>query len=565
MTRSKTFHLAIAALIGLALAASVQAQIVFTETFRSPSIPGPEGSTPCQDFGGPGTYPFPTGWLLRNVDARTPDASVAYVNDAWEVRDEFPSVLNNCVAFSTSFYSPNGAADDFMWTRAIDVPASGGVLAWRARAYDGNFADGYEVRVMLASAGPPGGSTGILGNQLSASTLLLNVAAEQTTWTSRTIRLDAYAGQTIHLGFRNNSNNKFLLAIDDVLVAKVGADLSAFGASLVSPYTQVPVTWGFALPLGVRASNDGDTPFTNVRGSAQLRRNGVDAGAPMLSNTLAALEIGGFAALTWPTPFAPVGSVGEWRVRYTLSATESELPSARLNNSLDSESIILSPTEFARHTGPTVGVIGIGQGNGGELGVQFTVPVSTRFVGVRFGLNSKPEMVDNGMGGTRPSTWPGKPLTANLRSFDVAANKPGAIIATTLAGSSSFPGGTYDLPFATGPQMLVPGIYVVTINEPLAANFPEDAALPLLLHSDRFQAQTTWVNWPTSPFGDWRSFEAFGPAFVRTPQISLLTGLELFKDGFEGTAQTAPQMTPSAPDVIQREPIQQLRFAQPIR
>ena len=98
MTRSKTFHLAIAALIGLALAASVQAQIVFTETFRSPSIPGPEGSTPCQDFGGPGTYAFPTGWLLRNVDARAPDASVAYVNDAWEVRDEFPSVLNNCVA-----------------------------------------------------------------------------------------------------------------------------------------------------------------------------------------------------------------------------------------------------------------------------------------------------------------------------------------------------------------------------------------------------------------------------------------------------------------------------------
>jgi hypothetical protein len=262
-------------------------------------------------------------------------------------------------------------------------------------------------------------------------------------------------------------------------------------------------------------------------------------------------------------PFAPVGVVGEWAVRYTLSATESELPSAQLNNRLDSESIILSATEFARHTGPIVFVIGIGQGNGGEVGVQFTVPISTSFVGVRFGLNSKPEMVDNGMGGTRPNTWPGKPLTANLRSFNVAANKPGAIIATTIAAISDFPGGVYDLPFATGPQMLAPGTYVVTINEPLAATFPADALLPLLLHIDRFQAQTTWVNWPTSPFGDWRNFEAFSQVFARAPQISLLTGLELFKDGFEGAALTAPKVHTSGTDAIQREPIQQLRFAQP--
>ena len=49
-------------------------QVIFYENFNNK--PGPTA-------GGAGTYVFPAGWLLRNVDNRTPDAQVAYVNEAW--------------------------------------------------------------------------------------------------------------------------------------------------------------------------------------------------------------------------------------------------------------------------------------------------------------------------------------------------------------------------------------------------------------------------------------------------------------------------------------------------
>ena len=129
MTHSSPRCLVLVGLVGLFFTQTLPAQAVFSENFRSPSVTGVEGGAPCQGgagSGGPGTFLFPPGWLLRNVDNRTPDGTVAYVNDAWEVRDEFPSQLNNCVAFSTSFYSPNGQADDFMWSPPITVPASGG-------------------------------------------------------------------------------------------------------------------------------------------------------------------------------------------------------------------------------------------------------------------------------------------------------------------------------------------------------------------------------------------------------------------------------------------------------
>jgi hypothetical protein len=565
MTHSTSCCLVLASFVGLFFTQALQAQVVFSENFRSPSAAGSEGSAPCQGgagSGGPGTYLFPAGWLLRNVDNNTPEGSVSYINDAWEVRDEFPSQINNCVAFSTSFYTPNGQANDFMWSPSITVPASGGRLSWRARAYDPQFRDGYEVRIMLASAGPPSGGSGVLGNQLSASSLIFTTAAEQADWITRTIRIDEFAGQAIHVGFRNNSDNKFILVIDDVQVAAAGPDLVAIFPAQISPYTRVPLGAGYLPELGVNARNNGDTVLTNVTASARLTRNNINVGAALPTTTLASLSVGATVPFSWSAPAPPLTELGNWAVRYVLRATQSELPGALANNSLDSDGIIVSTTELARHTGATIGQLGIGAGGGGELGVQFGVPNTISYVGVRFGLNQKPETVDDGMGGLRPSNWAGRSITANLRRFDSATNKPGALIATTLAGRAAFSAATYDLPFASGPQTLTPGIYVVTINEPIIPGFAEDATLPLAMHSQRFIIDSTWVNWPTSPFGGWENFEAFGPSFLFTPQISLLTGMELFKDGFEGASGLDTSTTPSS-EATQRQPIQKLQFAWP--
>lgn len=181
---------------------------------------------PGSTFSGPGTYSFPAGWLLVNVDNRTPDGQVAYVNEAWERREDFGLSVTDSCAFSTSFYSPVDQADDWMWTPPINLAGAHVVLSWRARAWDPDFRDGYEVRIMTV---PPTGSNGNMGNMLS-SALLFITPAENTAWTTHSINLNAYAGQIVYIGFRNNSNDKFLLLIDDVAVR---GDIDALPVKLV--------------------------------------------------------------------------------------------------------------------------------------------------------------------------------------------------------------------------------------------------------------------------------------------------------------------------------------------
>jgi len=187
--------------------------VIFSEDFDN--ISGPTA-------GGSGTYTFPAGWLLANVDNRVSAVSVAYVNQAWERREDFIFNVADSCAFSTSWTVPAGVADDWMWTPVIGPITPGSLLKWKAVAPDAEFPDGYEVRVMPVSNGPPNGSDGNIGNMVSNSTIVFSVAAENSSWTDREVDLSGYAGQSIYIAFRNNSNDQFLLLIDDIEVSGNG-------------------------------------------------------------------------------------------------------------------------------------------------------------------------------------------------------------------------------------------------------------------------------------------------------------------------------------------------------
>ena len=156
---------------------------------------------------------FPAGWLRFNVDGRTPHQNVDYVDAAWIVREdskeEFP---RQNAAFSTSWYVPAGAADDWMVTPAVSLPSAGSTtctLSWRGVTYDSAHRDGYEVRLF---------TTAPTSANLTSSTVLWSTAHENAAWTARSLDLTAYRGQTIYVAWRNNSNDEFLLLIDDVAV-----------------------------------------------------------------------------------------------------------------------------------------------------------------------------------------------------------------------------------------------------------------------------------------------------------------------------------------------------------
>ncbi len=200
---------------------SSNAQVLFSEDFD-----GIPGST----AGGAGTYAFPAGWLLMNSDNFSPDPSVAYVNDAWERREDFKFNPGDSAAFSTSWYSPAGTADDWMWTPQITLTGNNLKLSWRAVAYDVDFKDGYEVRIMVSPNEPSGGN-GAIGNQVTNSTVLFSTPAEDTAWTHHEVSLNNFAGQTVRIGFRNNSNDKFLLLVDDVMVENLAESNVGIGTN----------------------------------------------------------------------------------------------------------------------------------------------------------------------------------------------------------------------------------------------------------------------------------------------------------------------------------------------
>lgn len=155
---------------------------------------------------------IPSTFVLIN-DNNTPASQVAWATEAWS---HFNSADFGGLARSTSWFSPEAVADRWLITPQITIPANG-YLFWKAGAVDQSFADGYEVR--MSSGGT---------SKSDFSTLLLSVPAEGAPMVNRAINLGAYANQQVRFAFVNNSDDKFILYIDDIKVQAIsGLDVSA--------------------------------------------------------------------------------------------------------------------------------------------------------------------------------------------------------------------------------------------------------------------------------------------------------------------------------------------------
>ena len=95
--------------------------------------------------------------------------------------------------------------------RAAAMARQASTVSWVATAPDPSFADGYEVRVSTTTPDVPG---------FMANAPIFTIASELTTYQPHTVDLAAagYANQQIYIAFRNNSDDKFILMVDDVVV-----------------------------------------------------------------------------------------------------------------------------------------------------------------------------------------------------------------------------------------------------------------------------------------------------------------------------------------------------------
>ena len=473
---------------------TANSQVLFYEDFD-----GISGFT----AGGPGTYAFPSGWSLFNVDNKTPAGQVAYVNDAWERREDFNFNVGDSAVFSTSWYTPEGAADDWMWTPLIGSITSSTMLSWNAVTYDASYPDGYEVRIMTAPSVPTGGP-GNLGNMVTNSTVVFSVAAENTTWTSRSVSLAAFAGQSVYVGFRNNSYDKFLLLIDDVKVETIlNHDAALTAIQSISEYSKIPLNQNPVFPLSATINNLGAQAVSNVT----LNVNVYDGSNTLVftssSLPMNSLASGANAVFTTTVPFTP-SAVDQYAVQYSVSITENDqVPS----NNMKSDTIVITDSVYARDMGIQVGTLGIGAGNGGNLGNQFVITDTVQLSSVSVHVNST------------YSSWK---MAVDIFSF--ANGSPSSLLYSGPVDTITGPlNGWLQFPVLNN-LILYPDTYLVAARE-------IDSTLSIGQTVNKFTNGTIWVNWPTSPLGGWANVEDFGSNFaktfmIRANLIDYCTGIE---------------------------------------
>ncbi|NVO03364.1 MAG: T9SS type A sorting domain-containing protein [Bacteroidetes bacterium] len=470
-------------LLCLFLVINAKSQILFSEDFD-----GISGTT----AGGAGTYSFPSGWIKVNADNLTPAASVSYVNEAWERREDFNFNVADSCAFSTSWYSPAGTSDDWMWTPLISGISSITELSWNAVTYDPLYQDGYEVRVMVAPTSPTG-STGNIGNMVTNSTIVFSTLAEASSWTSHTVNLSAFAGQSIYIGFRNNTYDKFLLLIDDVVVSNPNNyDATIVSIDTISEYLQIPISQtNQPYTMGAKIKNNGTMPVTNVKLAVDVLNSSF---ATIFSDTSIAISslASGVTTHVSLSPYSP-NTIGKYYFKYKVIINEADNNAS--NDTLSNYwGYRKTDSTYARDNGIIISALGIGAGNGGYMGQDFEIMNQVDLTSITLNVSRG---------------YIGKNLAAVI--WDMVAGVPNAIIAST--DTLVYPNdsaATYTLGIY-GPNHAItlnPGRYAVTMVE-------FDSTLSVSQTSSLHINGRSWVNWPTTPMGGWANAEDFGASFAK--------------------------------------------------
>ncbi len=164
---------------------------------------------------------MPANFSMFDMDSLMTNVDVRRFSDAWITQDaNFSGSFGtspDTVAASTSWYSPAGASDDWMFTSGIPLPTNSVInLTWEALRADSTLDEKYEVRVL--SAAPT-------VQNLALSTPVFADSSLSGSWETLSANLSAFAGDTVYIGFRNLSNDGYIMFVDDIKVVATACDL----------------------------------------------------------------------------------------------------------------------------------------------------------------------------------------------------------------------------------------------------------------------------------------------------------------------------------------------------
>lgn len=192
---------------------------------------------------------LPAGWAQYNVDGNTPGDPGVMGTNGWIIYSNFFSGSGK-MALSTSFYDPEGTSDDWLVTPSILIPSGQSAVQFDASSIDPTILDGFELYVSTT------------GNTVADFTgaAILQVAEVPGEFTGYSADLSVYAGQTVYIAIRNNTEDQGYLSVDNFVVRQVAAN-DAFLKSVTLNRYSLTNTNNI---LSLKVKNDGGNTITSL-------------------------------------------------------------------------------------------------------------------------------------------------------------------------------------------------------------------------------------------------------------------------------------------------------------
>jgi hypothetical protein len=167
---------------------------------------------------------IPATWDNVGDDSNTLDSAVMQYGPKWF---NYTGEADTC-AGSTSYFNPTGQNHDYLITPKLSL-ATFSKLVWSARSVDASYPDGYLVLIS--------GTDSLLA---SFTDTVFVQAEEFSFWQTRSVQLDleGYANQDVYIAFLNNTNDGFILLLDDVKL--LGSDFAGTLEESQPLYTVYP-------------------------------------------------------------------------------------------------------------------------------------------------------------------------------------------------------------------------------------------------------------------------------------------------------------------------------------
>jgi hypothetical protein len=161
----------------------------------------------------------PMAFQIFNLTASNATNNATSTAADEEVRNFSPHAGLKCAVSWAGVPSTTGGAtanNDWIITPAVTLGTSANILTFWVKALSPNFTENYKVGVYTGSGNPTSAANFTIVS--SPATLTAPYAA----WQQVTINLDAYAGQTIRVGFQYMSSDKYMFMLDDVKIVATG-------------------------------------------------------------------------------------------------------------------------------------------------------------------------------------------------------------------------------------------------------------------------------------------------------------------------------------------------------